>query len=733
MSQPMQSFKVGQAPWEKSEAIEAPPSFKVGQAPWETEPSQEEKPASMPETSKSESAMRGAAQGGTLGFADEISGAAEALWEKAKGDPRAFGEMYKQYRDESRANFEAAKKANPNTYLAGEVGGGIATAFVPGLNLAKGASVAKIAGQSALLGGIGGAGYSTENNTAGVLQDAASGAVVGGVVGAGAAKLGQVASKIASPKLIPGSGSGPSLSPLKPKANAEEIKAAAKQLGVELTDAQVLDDGFLQKLDSMLQQSPTLIGRKQADVVKKGMDAVGKVADESLSGATTQTQSQVGEKLKESLASKIRDEKAPIGQLYEKLRESTANMELSPKSLEAVSRNIKKMRESNLGTLKGLANGIADDVTKLKNVDDVKFLRTQLRQGINYATPSDQVNLIGQLDRKLKALEESTVLRTAKNFALQTKDKNMGQEILGLIDERKTADKAFSQFMTKLNDFSGVIKGGKVGSAEGFVRKLEAMPEEEFNRRLFAKNNAKGLNFIRENFPDEANEIFSLEKAKLKEKFTKDGKVNAPGLIREIKKYSPEVQEMLFGKEGVQKLKAARTYVESLGEKANPSETETTRQILSFFQEPLKAIRMTGRDLVIKGILKASNQLDTPAVEGAFRKASTAYETAKKPLSALDPIQRTLRRPFIQGAGSERPLYQGPMRKKVGESEEDSPQKGPKKWVNDGLDKLEEHAGSDKFRSLKDNPKARKLLIAASDVKPGSKAMEQIMKKLEEV
>jgi hypothetical protein len=151
-------------------------------------PSREEMIAALkkqdsPEISKRESALRGAVQGGTLGFADEISGGAEALWNKAKGDPKAFGELYKQFRDESRSNFEAAERANPGTYKSAEIGTAIGTAFVPGMALARGAKLAKVAGQAAALGGAAGAGYSTADTAGGVAADAGMGAAVGGAIG----------------------------------------------------------------------------------------------------------------------------------------------------------------------------------------------------------------------------------------------------------------------------------------------------------------------------------------------------------------------------------------------------------------------------------------------------------------------------------------------------------------------------------------------------------------------
>lgn len=129
--------------------------------------------------SQSESALRGAAQGASLGFADEATGTMEALWNKAQGNPQAFGELYSQYRDESRQAFSESQQANPKSYLAGEVGGGVATAFIPGMAVAKGAKAASTLGKAAKIGGAMGAGYSEGQNVGEVAKDVAIGATTG--------------------------------------------------------------------------------------------------------------------------------------------------------------------------------------------------------------------------------------------------------------------------------------------------------------------------------------------------------------------------------------------------------------------------------------------------------------------------------------------------------------------------------------------------------------------------
>lgn len=132
----------------------------------------------LPDVGQGESFIRGLGQGVSFGFADEIAGGLEALLSE---------KTYEQARNESRRAYADAQKANPITYGAGEIGGAIGTAFVPGLgalNAAKGARAATVIGKGALQGAITSAGLSEADNAKDLAIDTAIGAGVGGAAGA---------------------------------------------------------------------------------------------------------------------------------------------------------------------------------------------------------------------------------------------------------------------------------------------------------------------------------------------------------------------------------------------------------------------------------------------------------------------------------------------------------------------------------------------------------------------
>lgn len=140
----------------------------------------------VPAMSALESFGRGAVQGATFGFADELAGKAAQLGAYLGGsgvDP-AFREDYaKQARDEERAQDRRASQDQPVANLGGDALGSLLSGIVP-------AGVASRAVGSGMLagGGIGGAlgaltGAGRADELVDVPADAAAGAAVGGALG----------------------------------------------------------------------------------------------------------------------------------------------------------------------------------------------------------------------------------------------------------------------------------------------------------------------------------------------------------------------------------------------------------------------------------------------------------------------------------------------------------------------------------------------------------------------
>lgn len=154
-------------------------------------------------------AVRGLLQGSTLGGSDEAGGAVQGgmqalanVLPKGALDWAGIDNRYSQpvmdtYRaarnDERRRDKEEAEGENGGLFTAAEVAGSVLPSMAPGLNIAKGASLASTVGKAALTGGLAGFGNSdaelTPDKVTGAdslraLLETGAGAGIGGIAGA---------------------------------------------------------------------------------------------------------------------------------------------------------------------------------------------------------------------------------------------------------------------------------------------------------------------------------------------------------------------------------------------------------------------------------------------------------------------------------------------------------------------------------------------------------------------
>lgn len=169
---------------------------------WDATPPTDEELGKAPVVPESnigrlEALLRGTAQGGSLGFADEITGAlnhpvgaAKETANKFVGGPGYQDEdvtAYKKERDESRANYELADKEHPYYYGAGQLAGGITSGLATGgaaSGLVAGGKLglAGLAGLGAVEGAATGVGATNSDSTQDLALSGAAGGVIGGAL-----------------------------------------------------------------------------------------------------------------------------------------------------------------------------------------------------------------------------------------------------------------------------------------------------------------------------------------------------------------------------------------------------------------------------------------------------------------------------------------------------------------------------------------------------------------------
>lgn len=214
------------------------------------------------------SAVMGAANSTTFGFGDEL---ASVLGSALTGVPR------KQVLQEMRADDAKAQADNPGSYLAGQIGGGLAQAAMGapsfGLNAARaGGSLGKVALNSALDGLLYGGAYGA-GSANGDLADRAK----GGLVGAGVGGL----AGLSTPYLAAGLGQGVRKL-ISPFASSPEREAAVNilaQEGVPVTAGQRTGSNALRYAESELG------GNKAANMMENQAEAFTNAAMQKAGGS----------------------------------------------------------------------------------------------------------------------------------------------------------------------------------------------------------------------------------------------------------------------------------------------------------------------------------------------------------------------------------------------------------------------------------------------------------------
>jgi hypothetical protein len=233
-----------------------------------------------------EALLRGGAQGATLNFADELTAGAESVLGSIGLVP---DKTYDQALAESRANYHAAEEAHPIASGLGSVGGGLATAFVPGLGaakLAQGAGFGSKLLQAGKLGaklGAAGALGATEDSITDDFSGALTTAVKGGAMGAATGVAAQtVASGLGAAGRAVFGKIRDALSPntqlaLAVGATPRELNRANDQLYKPLMRAikTVEDEGLFHATEGEALNTHELLRRVQANLDNKG-EAIGR-------------------------------------------------------------------------------------------------------------------------------------------------------------------------------------------------------------------------------------------------------------------------------------------------------------------------------------------------------------------------------------------------------------------------------------------------------------------------
>lgn len=419
--------------------------------------------------SQLEAAARGAAQGLTFDFGDEIAGAAQAGVGALQGEEGSLKELYQKYRDEQRKQMEQAAEEHPVTYYGSDIAAGVLPALLTGGasaaasvggSLAKGAAKGSLktamkeaAKTGAKFGAATGAGMSkseiTEGDIGGLAKDVASGAAFGGISGAGMPILGKAASKAKQKTgdLLEGAVD------LIPGVEAIKLGYKAGKKGIGISQEDMLEEGLrvAKELNKKVSEVLSKSGVERKKAMKLADEAgtrinAGEVIDEVLNDIIEEGAIGLDIKGKEKLVQSVSLLKEGF---YDQLQASKLESKLAGQvakdnalhgaEVETVS-SINKNYDELLpipdakGTVKGvnakmsmktpegvveynkvLTQPLDDTVVKRIEYDAESMMPTELKSVIDYVNG----NLVGDLSKPAKNANESK----ARELAVKLREK----------------------------------------------------------------------------------------------------------------------------------------------------------------------------------------------------------------------------------------------------------------------------------------------------------------------
>ncbi len=462
------------------------------------------------------------------------------------------------------------------------------------------------------------------------------------------------------------------IAPTLAKPGAEQITKAAAALGVKPTAGMLTDDYTVRNLEDSLGQSPSIPGSLIRSEQKPVREAISKAAEDSVSGASAQSDYDAGRQLKKGVTENLQNRYTPIQEAYSDIENHTKDVPLNPQGLRRISNNIRNLEEAKFSGSDGhkVANKFANWLDEADNVNDIKLLKTKARQIAQDPTSSFEEksvasSIMGKLDQaqtnsitrqavklardaapqvpvtdfkpapdateafsflkpaKEAANEESQSLAAgaadiAKNKELVQTAENQGRatgkQLVGKIKDTNAQYRGLMEDAKTFGQGTGLTKANKGMSAT--LEDINNAKPEDMAKAMYDMDNVDFRKFVKEKMPEQ----YELARQQRLAEIVKKTGGDSNKILKLADKMSPETRLDLFGKENVENLSNANTLLKAIPGKVGASDTPRG---LDFHD---LGLLQNARDAGRYGLLKGKASLP---------KAGLLLQKAKLPVQGL--------------------------------------------------------------------------------------------------
>lgn len=416
--------------------------------------------------------------------------------------------------------------------------------------------------------------------------------------------------------------------------HAKDVERVAKENNLPVHPGMISASKDIQRVTSgLLEGAPTYSSLATKAVYDEGYKGANAIVEGALGAGSNMSKAEVGQAFQEALASQIKEENAPIREMYEQLKAHTEHIPLNLDTGRIVL-ELENMPEFRLaGSLPGgnLVKGALEGIAKAQTVDDLKVISTAVRGSLGHAATPSERRVAAIISDKLRQLEEDSIETFARVAAKTPEDKAIAE---ALPAARKAADAQYKPFIEKIKKLSKALGKGSVHGPQDAIQFIENLTPEQVTNRLFSKNNSQFLKFFEKEFPEQAALMRDYQRGVLREAATKEGVLSPKDLFNRINKLEPEVQEAIFSKAELKKLADAETYLRAFPKNYNPSNTSNMEAIREFFVSPVKTLSANARDLAMDKFIKTF---------GASPRARQAMELGKATVKGEQAATKAVR------------------------------------------------------------------------------------------
>lgn len=552
-------------------------------------------------------------------------------------------------------------------------------------------------------GGASGA-FNIAKQTAGDLKSGAEfemgGRILGevpGLIKSGAGAATRAANNLIKSKL------GPNID-YTPIPNKAAVEQAGKALDLDIPKGVLTNNPTYQKLESGLSQSGSLPAKGTRDQYNDFFKGIEKASSKIEDLKTSKSDFAIGSSIKDDLASQVNQSRAPVSEMYKDL---TPNLQKIPVSAQVVNKEFGVLKRNPIFQTK-------DGIEALEDAKAVVLQQPELNSLKEYrSTIHDAVgNTSAPIDSKRADAIHQAVTKIRDNSISVMKSElpdSLHPEVDGVIDQVTLADQAHAANLKDLNSVKGIVGSKEISSPSQFLNKLSDMKEGELAERA-ANLDVSSMRNLKSKFPSIFDKAQAAKINDMVQRSTNPSSgFNVNTFMKQYGGMDQEMKDLIFTPDVQAHISNLQTVKQAILSKLGPSGTPEGKMMMDMFNPKRNAL-----DFGIK------NVLEVPGQTASQLRGVNPTQAQSKVANVLQMIPRS----SASSSSAALPAVAS-----------DAQKKGSDKWASDGFDKVIQHETDpnkiQKFKEMRakllSDMNAKRLFISASDLKPGSKAMDKIV------